>query len=85
MPDEDVEAYFGSTVRNLLPGTSFGELALLQKTAVRTASVLVPPHGEAKDTDAKSPFAEENTVSQQMTPQRKSTTFSPSFPLTAAV
>eukprot|EP00873_Tetraselmis_striata_P036443 jgi/Tetstr1/456707/TSEL_043407.t1 len=40
---EDPDSYYGPLVRVLTPGSSFGELALLQRNAQRTASVLVPP------------------------------------------
>jgi CRP-like cAMP-binding protein len=43
---EGVTDFFGPLVRTLSPGSSFGELALLQRSAMRTASVLVPSREE---------------------------------------
>ena len=47
--EEDDETYFGPLVRTLKPGSTFGELSLLQKTANRTASVLVPAPAEPEE------------------------------------
>jgi len=50
---EDTEALFGPLVRCLHAGASFGELALLQKSASRTASILVPPSKSTSDGTAE--------------------------------
>lgn len=40
---------FGSVIRILTPGASFGELSLLQKNVSRTATILVPSNGSCKE------------------------------------
>ena len=43
----DLEALFGKVIRTVQPGGSFGELALLHKDALRTASVIAGPPEDA--------------------------------------
>ena len=51
-PDQELEAAFGKLIRTVTAGESFGELALLQQNARRTASILTSPAGaEAGDAD----------------------------------
>ena len=69
--EEDDETYFGPLVRTLKPGSTFGELSLLQKTANRTASVLVPAPAEPEEGGQRREAEEEAKEEAKVTGNRK--------------